>query len=546
MAAEAARAAPSGLPASLRLPLDRRRTLLLAVGVALAGGAVWGWASVGMSVTALLDGLGDIHALLARMLPPRFVEPGRVVGLAIETFFIAYLGTTVAVVLSTPVAFLAARNTTPHPVVQRAARAVIAVCRAIPDVVFALIFVRAVGIGPLPGILAIGLHSIGMIGKLYADSIEQIDEGPREAVLATGATSGQAIATAVVPQVLPAFIGTALYRLDINLRISVILGLVGAGGIGFELQSTLRSLIYDRAMGIVVVIMVLVIGVEFLSAAVRRSIIDARTTSAAVAFDRRRLSPPWTRQRVVKAGYLALFAAGLGVALLTAEVSPLEPLTAVPDIWRTALRLFPPDFSTARSGIIDGMTETVAIGFVATAIGVVLTIPLAFLSARNVAPGLGVYYAARTVLVVLRSIPELILAIIFVAAMGLGPVPGVFALAIGSVGFMAKLAADGIEEIDPGPREAVFATGATRLQETATSVIPQATPSFVANALYVLDINIRTSSILGIVGGGGIGFLLTNSVRTLELQTTCAIIITLFAVVYAIELLAGWIRAQLL
>ncbi len=546
MAASAAGATPAGLPASLRPPLDRRRALLLTVGIALAGGAAWGWTSVDMSVTALLDGLGDMRNLLERMLPPHFVDPGRIVGLAIETFFIAYLGTAIAVVLSTPIAFLAARNTTPHPVVQRAARAVIVVCRAIPDVVFALIFVRAVGIGPLPGILAIGLHSIGMIGKLYADSIEQIDERSREAVLATGAASGQAIATAVVPQVLPAFIGTALYRLDINLRISVILGLVGAGGIGFELQNTLRSLIYDRAMGIVVVIMVLVICVEFLSAAVRRSIIEARSASAAVPFDRDRLMPPWTRQRATKAGYLALFAVGLGVTFLTVEVSPFELLTAVPDFWHTALRLFPPDFSTARSGIVEGMTETVAIGFVTTAIGLVLTIPLGFLSARNVAPNRGVYYAARTSLVVLRSIPELILAIIFVAAMGLGPVAGVFALALGTVGFMAKLAADGIEEIDPGPREAVIATGATRLQETATSVIPQALPSLVANALYVLDVNIRTSAILGIVGGGGIGFLLNNSVRTLELQTTCAIIITLFAVVYAIELLASWIRAQLL
>ncbi|MGH9185361.1 MAG: phosphonate ABC transporter, permease protein PhnE, partial [Acidimicrobiales bacterium] len=384
-------ATPEGIQASIRPPLDRRRTTLLLVGVALAGGAVWGWVSVGMSVTALLAGLGDMRALLERMIPPRFVEPGRIVGLAIETFFIAYLGTFVSVVLATPLAFLAARNTTPHPVAWRAARAVIVVCRAIPDVVFALIFVRAVGIGPLPGVLAIGLHSIGMVGKLYADSIEQIDEGQREAVLATGATPGQAIATGVVPQVLPAFIGTALYRLDINLRISVILGLVGAGGIGFELQNTLRSLIYDRAMGIVVVIMALVICVEFLSAAVRHSIIDARGTSAAAPFDRERLRPPWARERVVKTGYLALFAAGLATTFLAVDVSPLELLASLSDVWRTTLRLFPPDFSTARSGIVGGMTETVAIGLVATTIGLVLTIPLGFLSARNVAPNRGVY-----------------------------------------------------------------------------------------------------------------------------------------------------------
>ena len=145
-----------------------------------------------------------------------------------------------------------------------------------------------------------------------------------------------------------------------------------------------------------------------------------------------------------------------------------------------------------------------------------------------------------------RSVPELILAVIFVAAIGLGPVGGALALGLSSAGFLAKLVADALEEINPMPREAVLTTGATRLQETATSVVPQASPSIVGHVLYVLDINFRTSTILGLVGGGGIGFLLFNSMRVLQYDVTGAILIMIFATVYAIELLAGLVRKLLI
>jgi phosphonate transport system permease protein len=215
-------------------------------------------------------------------------------------------------------------------------------------------------------------------------------------------------------------------------------------------------------------------------------------------------------------------------------------------MWRITLRLFPPDFTTARDGIIQGMTESIAVAIVATVLGAVVSVPLGLLAARNVSVNRLVYGMARLMLVGIRGLPDLIVAVIFIAAIGLGPVPGTLALVIGTAGFFAKLIADSVEEVNPIPREAVFATGATRPQETFTSVIPQAMPALVSHLLYVLDINLRTSTILGIVGGGGIGFLFFNSLRVLELQTTGAILITIFAVVYSIELLAGWVRRQIL
>mgnify|MGYP000433035150 CR=1 FL=1 len=590
--------APPSDHGSIRPPFDRRRQVLTGLIVASAAAVVWAWSNVGLSVAGLLDSWDAVSDLLGRMFPPRYTNLDRWIDAAIETFFMALLGTTIAVCLSFPLAFLAARNTTINGATRGLARAVITATRAIPDLVFALIFVGAVGIGPLAGILALGLHSIGMVGKLFADAIEEIDEGPREAVLSTGSTRLQALSTAVLPQVMPSFISTSLYRMDINVRTSVILGIVGAGGIGFELQAALRALAYPRGLGIVSVIIVMVVLVEWLSAAMRRSLLGSdsaalgfsgnrrgrslstfrrhRTThpdrllvdppvfgpaeardegeagalatldEAPPEFDHRSVSPPWSRERIKKASFAVLVLLGIGYSFVSVGVRPLELLSAIPTIWEEAMRLVPPDFSTARDSIIEGLSETVAIGILATFFGTLLSIPVGLLAARNVSPNRWTYLGARYLLVVIRAIPELILAVIFVAAIGLGPVPGVLALSIGAVGFLAKLIADAVEQVSDGPREAVVTTGATRIQEVTTSVIPQAMPSFISSALYMLDINIRASAVIGIVGGGGIGFLLNNSMRVREFQTTGAIILSIFLIVFVIEQLSGWVRKQII
>jgi len=145
-------------------------------------------------------------------------------------------------------------------------------------------------------------------------------------------------------------------------------------------------------------------------------------------------------------------------------------------------------------------------------------------------------------LLLIRGLPELIVAVLFVAAMGLGPVPGSLALALGTATFMAKLIGDALEEVQESPREGVSATGASRVQEFFSSVLPQALPNLVSQTLYMLDVNLRSSTVLGIVGGGGIGFLLLGSIRVLDEATVGAIIITIFVLVYAIELLGSFVR----
>lgn len=514
-----------------RRPVSWRHRSLAALGGTGVAATAASWWYLEISPAVLLDGAGAAARLLERMLPPVVDDPGRAADLVVETLLMALLGTVIGTVLSVPLAFLAARNTTPHPAVQAAARGVITFCRAVPDIVFAIVLVRALGIGVLAGVLALALHSVGMLGKLFADAVEEIDEGPREAVRSTGARPLAALLSGVVPQVVPAWIGTFVYRVDINLRTSVVLGFVGAGGIGFALQSSLRSLSYDSALGLVLAILWVLAVMEVATVGVRRLLLQP--------------SPQHPRRERT-----ARWAFGIGVLLATGfafvslRINPFTMVTSAPDIISAAARLVPPDFGRVGTQLWEAVLQTLAIGVLATAAGIVLSIPLGLLAARAVAPHPWLAWAARGLMLVVRSVPELILAVVFVAAVGLGPVAGVCALGIGSIGFLGKLVADAAEEIDLRQVEAVRAVGGGRWQVLFSAVLPQLLPSLIGSSLYLLDVNIRQSTVLGIVGAGGVGFLLYEAVRTLNFEVAGAIILIVFVIVYLIERLSGWIRSQ--
>jgi phosphonate transport system permease protein len=212
--------------------------------------------------------------LLSRAWPPRWAYLDKLWGPLWDTINIATLGTLLGIVLATPIAFLAARNTTPSALIVRPfALLVIVASRSINSLIWALLLVAIIGPGLLAGIIAIGLRSIGFIGKLLYEAIEEIDEGQVEAVGATGASGAQVMSYAVVPQILPAFAGIAVFRWDINIRESTILGLVGAGGIGLQLQSSLARLAWAEVTVIFIVILATVALSEWVSAKVRAAII---------------------------------------------------------------------------------------------------------------------------------------------------------------------------------------------------------------------------------------------------------------------------------
>jgi phosphonate transport system permease protein len=176
-------------------------------------------------------------------------------------------------VVAFPVGFLAARNTSPHPLMYHSVRAVLNLLRTIPDLALGLLFVAAVGLGAFAGTLALAIHTATVLGKLLSESVENIDEGVVEAVRATGAGYTQILSFAVLPQILPDLISFTLYRLETNIRAASVLGLIGAGGIGYLMNTSFRTFQYQEAAAIVLVLIALVMLVDYVSSRLRNVVV---------------------------------------------------------------------------------------------------------------------------------------------------------------------------------------------------------------------------------------------------------------------------------
>jgi phosphonate transport system permease protein len=274
---------------------------------------VWSFQGAKIKPGELVEGIPQIGVTLARMLPPDFSKvtnvksyfipegftlrelllplplpepqarikqrwrdntfPQTIVGATLETVQMALAGTFLALLVAFPVGFLAARNTTPHPAVYYGLRTVLNLLRTIPDLALGLLFVAAVGLGAFAGTLALAVHTATVLGKLLSESVENIDEGVVEAIRATGAGYGQILTFAVLPQILPDLISFSLYRLETNIRAASVLGLIGAGGIGYLMNTSFRTFQYQEAAAIVLVLIALVVVVDYLSSRLRNLVV---------------------------------------------------------------------------------------------------------------------------------------------------------------------------------------------------------------------------------------------------------------------------------
>ncbi|MGV2855593.1 phosphonate ABC transporter, permease protein PhnE [Glutamicibacter sp. AGC13] len=267
--------ADNELPASDRTRLERafsipRARFLLGIPVALLI-LLWSAGGVGFDFLKLGQGTLNMGEFLARLFPPDFSKISTILELLLETLQMAIVGTVLGVVLSLLVAFGAASNIAP-PWLYYPSRWAMNVIRAVPDLVFALMFVSAVGLGPFAGILAMTLGSLGSIGKIFAEAMESVDKGPMTAMQAVGASKRQVIQYGILPQAAPLLVSYTLLLFEGNVRGATILGLVGAGGIGLELTTAMRMYDYGHLSAIIICIIVLVTIIDQGSALIRRRI----------------------------------------------------------------------------------------------------------------------------------------------------------------------------------------------------------------------------------------------------------------------------------
>lgn len=430
-------------------------------------------------------------------------------GKIVETIALGLMATLFSTILAVPVSFLAARNIMLRvpggTVIYYVTRAILNIVRAVDTLIWGLIVVVWVGLGPFAGVLALTIHSIAALGKLFSEEVEHIDPGPIEAVTATGANLIQTIRYAVIPQIVPPFLGYTLLRWDINMRSATIVGMVAGGGIGFFIVETLRKSAYQQYAAALWAIAIVVMIVDYVSAKWRERIVTGTTHATTQPRPFYKSLRAWFYILIGAAAFFYCWElSGINLKALLHPAPNFAPLVR----GFLSLNLDPEVADT----VVRQMIITIFQALLATTLGAIVAIPFSFLAARNLTGrsrlSIGVYYLTRSLFNILRSIEALLYVAIFFYWVGFGSFTGMLALSVTTFGLIGKLFSEAIENIDPGPLEAILATGATRLQAIAYGILPQIIPPFISYAIYQWDINVRMATIVGFAGGGGIGTLL--------------------------------------
>ncbi len=273
--------------------------------------------------------------------------------------------------------------------------------------------------------------------------------------------------------------------------------------------------------------------------------VDATHTAGPEAVARREWQRYTPRQRWQRFAGFAAVVVGAAWALSTINVFWPWLLDAPQQMGDLFRRMVPPDVTRWRD-ILDALIETLNIATIATFFAVFLSLPIALISAQNTTPNRATLWLGRFILVSSRSVNTIIWALLFVAIFGPGVLAGIIAIAFRSLGFLGKLMGEAIEEIDRDPIEALEATGASRAKVLLYGIVPQVTPTFFAVAILRWDINLRESTVLGLVGAGGIGVILQGSIDTFDWRTVASILLAIIALVLAGEVISAWLRKKVI
>jgi phosphonate ABC transporter permease subunit PhnE len=494
--------------------------------------ALYGWALIGVEFDLfyILQYGSKFFELLGRMYPPDFSVFPDLVRPLLQTLQMATLGTFFGALMALPLVVFGSQLVVRSAFIYWPIRTFMNIVRTIPDLLYAVLFVAAMGIGPVAGVGALSFFACAIIAKLTSESADNINPKPIEAIEATGAWKLQVIRYAVMPQLIPAFIDHVIYVFELNVRVATVMAYVGAGGIGSQLITALEWFRYDRALTVVLTIFTTVVVIDFIGNRIRDAFLHGIILP-----------------RPVRWIGLGLVAGLISWSLLSLEIDLYRLIQGV-DYFKNLLWAITVDPATEYFWLtVQRMGQSLQIALIGTTISFLLSVPLGFLASRRytgipwpIAVGM------KQIPNAIRAFPELILAIFFIATFGPGALPGVLAIAIHSVGMLGKFNAEIVEKIRKEPVEALQSAGASRLHVFRYAILPQVMPEFLALFIYRFEINVRAASVLGIVGAGGIGSLINEaqSYRAWDIVGICLLVI--IPVVMVIDFVSARIRRRLI
>jgi phosphonate transport system permease protein len=421
------------------------------------------------------------------------------------------------------------------------------VVRSVPDLVWALLFVAGLGLGPTAGTLALAVSYTALLGRVYADVFDETDVCPLEALQSLGATRLQVLLFGILPQSRALLTSYTLYSFECSVRSAAVLGFVGAGGLGYEISLSMRLFEFPQVLTLIACFVLLLFLVDALSRVLRAQLKANPETSPEPEQDfvlARHLRRRWLIGLALTAVlFLSLSPAGLSSAsLLQSDTTR--------NLIRFARALLSPEISVPFLREVGRLAlQTISISIVGTAFGAALGLLLAlpatrFRAARHESldrtrgrrlQGEAIFWTARMTLNILRAIPELVWVLVCVIAVGFGPFAGSIALALHTGGVLGKLFAETMEESPQEQVEAMFALGASQLQCIFWALLPQAWPMMRRYVLLRWDMNLRVATILGLVGGGGLGQALYNDIQLADFAKVSTLIVAVIVLVIGSE-----------
>lgn len=430
------------------------------------------------------------------------------------------------------------------------ARALLVVPRGIHEVVWGLFFLSVFGLDPMVAVLAIGIPYGAVTAKVFAEIFDDVPRAPSATLAATGAGRAASFLYGTMPAAAPELVSYGFYRFECAIRGAAILGIVGAGGLGFQLALSFQALRYEEMWTLLYALMLLSAAADVWSARVRARAADPSSMSAVASGGRPRRDRFLTGSILLAALLVPLAAWRTGLDPSTLWAPPAPDL-----LWRALSDAWPPDASSETlSETLEASAETLAMSVVAIAIAFIGGTALAFPAARARGDGGGplrrarawlVGALARVVLLFLRAVPPPVTAFLLLLVVFPGPLPGALALGLYNLGILGRLMAESVENFDDRAGSALRAAGATRAQSFLYGMLPGIGVRFAAFALYRWEVSIRETVVVGVVGAGGLGVLLQERIASLDHRGLMSVLIALVLLTLLVDLLSAAMRRAL-
>ena len=481
-------------------------------------------------------GLPNMYNLVERMMRPNFSYAGQVFTRLVETLEMAVISSIIGVILAMPLSLITASNTAPSKILPILLNPVFAFLRTIPNLIWAALLVSVFSIGSLPGIIALSITAFLISLKLFREQIESINPNLISSVKSVGASHIQILRHCIIPSINELTITVFFMVLEVNVRSATILGLVGAGGIGQILWRDLSHLRYDNIATIILMLFVTIALIDLFS-------LSARHYSKSLYITFRGLKT-YRLFHKVKALFIPILLVLLFMMIhRTIDISYHRLVVGIEQTKVMLSRMVQIDLSYYPR-MLEGIKESLFIALFATLFGAVNALLLSYITAYNTSPFKGLSLLSKGFVNILRTFPPIITAIIFFRGIGPGPLAGAMALTIYTTGVLTKLYSEVLENTSSNIRDSILVVGGSKLDAFKHGVYPHTFPTFISLVLYRLESNIRTSTILGVIGAGGIGSILTQNITWRNWERVGLLLLGVAIMIIAIDTISYYIRRK--